>query len=197
MSVTRPGNRLRLLTILAFCTGLALGSFWLLEVMRKGAVDNTPLAKRTDPDYFVEKFNFVRMSKTGEARYNISGSKLTHFPKDDIFEIQDPVLHSLAKEKPPMTMRSERAIVDQDNSRIQMIDKVRMDRAPSATTQRFNLKSDYMLVLPEEDVMRTDKPVDIIFGTGALTGIGMSANNATGEFRVLSRVRGVFLPRPR
>lgn len=197
MNESRPVYRFRLLVILAIAITLALGSFWLLEVMRSGPDNDVPQPKRTDPDYYVEKFNFVRMSKTGEARYNISGAKLVHFPEDDAFEIQQPVLHSLAPDRPPMTMRSNRAIVDKDNTRIQMIDNVQIDRPASATTSNFHLTSDSMLIFPDEDLMRTDKPVDLTLGTTTLSGIGMSANNATGEFRVLNRVRGKFLPRPR
>jgi lipopolysaccharide export system protein LptC len=197
MTRSHPHNRFRLLAVLAITIGLALGSFWLLEVMRKSGDNALPAAARTDPDYYVEQFNFVRMSPTGEARYNISGAKLMHYPKDDVIEIDSPVLHSLSPDRPSSTMRSERAIVDQSNTRIQMIGNVQMERPASATTTRFQLKSEYMLIFPDEDRMRTDKPVNIVSGTTTLDGVGMSANNATGEFRVLSQTRGKFLPQPR
>jgi lipopolysaccharide export system protein LptC len=49
-----------------------------------------------------------------------------------------------------------------------------------------------MLLLPDEDVMQTDKPVEILFGQSKLTGTGMFANNATRELRVSSNVHGTY-----
>ena len=66
-------NRFQLWVTVAVVMALALGSFWLLDVIRRGMEDNTPVAKRTEPDYYVEQFNFVRLAKTGQARYHVSG----------------------------------------------------------------------------------------------------------------------------
>jgi lipopolysaccharide export system protein LptC len=49
-----------------------------------------------------------------------------------------------------------------------------------------------MLVLPEEDVVKTDKHVDITLGRSTLSGTGMYANNATSEFRLSSNVHGTY-----
>jgi lipopolysaccharide export system protein LptC len=51
-----------------------------------------------------------------------------------------------------------------------------------------------MLVLPDDDVVQTNKPVEIALGTSVLTGTGMYVNNATREFKLMHKVRGVFYP---
>src|SRR4051812_47560099 len=146
----RAANRFRLGILIALAGALALGSFWVLEVMRKSLNDSTPQPIRTRPDYFVEKFNFVRMAKTGIAQYNISGEKLVHNPVDDSHEIKLPDVNSLSKERPPMTLRSERAIVDRDSSQVHMYDHVQVDRPETPANQAFHLASEYLLLLPDD-----------------------------------------------
>lgn len=195
MSARRAGNRYRMLLLLGLGLGLALGSFWLLEVMQKGVTDRMPKALGNEPDYYVEHFNFVRMSKTGEARYNIAGTRMIHRPLDDTYEITLPVVHSLSQTAPPLAMRSQRATVDPDSSKIHMFDQVEADRPASATTDHFHLKTEYLLILPDDDVIQTDKAAELTLGSARLTGIGMYANNATREFRLAQRVHGIYPPK--
>lgn len=195
MTTRRAGNRYRMLLVLGLGIALALGSFWLLEVMQKSVVSAPQNALGNEPDYYVENFNFVRMSKTGQARYNIAGTRMIHRPRDDTYEITLPVIHSLSQTGPPLAMRSQRAVVDPDSSKIHMYDKVEADRPESATTDHFHLKTDYLLILPDDDVIQTDKAAELTLGTARLTGIGLYANNATRELRLAQHVHGVFPPR--
>ena len=195
MNARRSANRYRLLLLLGGGVALALGSFWLLQVIQKGAIDNTPEVRRNAPDYYVEKFNFVRMSKTGEARYNVAGTRMIHRPVDDTYEITLPVIHSLSPGQPPLLVRAERAIAVPDSSKIHMIDRVEADRPGSTTSEPFHLKSDYVLILPDDDVIQTDKAVELNLGSTHLTGVGMYVNNATREFRLAQRVHGTYPPR--
>lgn len=196
LNARRAGNRYRMLLLLGLGIGLALGSFWLLEVIQKSAVNTAPNALKNEPDYYVENFNFVRMSKTGQARYNIAGTRMIHRPLDDTYEITLPVVHSLSQTAPPLAMRSQRAMVDPDSSKIHMYEMVNADRPASATTDHFHLKTEYLLILPDDDVIQTDKAAELTLGTARLTGIGMVANNATRTFRMAQRVRGTYPPRP-
>lgn len=194
MSNGQPANRVRLGVILALLTALALGSFWMLEVLRRSSNETFADLPKDEPDYMIEKFNFVRMSKTGRVRYNISGAKLLHYPENDSFEIQLPVLNSLGQDQSPMTMHAERAIVDNTGNKIHMYRNVQMDRPAVGANEHFHLASEYLLILPDNDVMQTDKPVDITFGRARLSGTGMFANNATREFRLSAHVRGTYQP---
>jgi lipopolysaccharide export system protein LptC len=188
-------RRFGMLPLLLLALVLALGSFWLLEIMRKSAKDAGPSAARVDPDYYVENFNFVRLSATGEAQYNISGKRMVHNPADDTHTVDLPVINSLSRERPPMTARAQRAWIEPDGSKVHMYDQVRIDRPKTPASTRFHMESDYLLVLPDEDIMRSDKPVRMMLGESQLNGTGMVANNATGEVRLASRVQATLPPR--
>jgi len=193
MNSEQSTRRFRLALILAVMISLALGSFWVLEVMRRNASDFVPDTARTEPDFYVEKFSYVRISTDGETRYRISGKRLTHNPKDNSYDIEQPVVSNQNMTNPaPTTLRADRARVDSDYSKIHLYDNVHMDRPASPTADDLHLTSDYLLLLPDDDVAQTDKAVHIKSGRSTLTGIGMFANNATREFRLSSNVHGTY-----
>jgi len=184
--------RFRFVMTLAPLVVLALGSFWLYEVMRRATDDVIPNPERSQPDFYVEKFSYVKLSKTGAAQYHFAGERLTHNPQDDSYDIVRPVLNNISNTESPVTIRAERARVNSDNSQVHLYDNVRMDRQASPTTQPIHVRSEYMLVLPDDDVVKTHKAVEITAGQSKLTGIGMFANNATREFRLTSNVHGTY-----
>lgn len=192
MKSVNSANGVRLIVLIAISAALALGSFWLVEVMQRQTEDSLPARARTEPDFYVEKFNFVRMGKTGDARYNLTGTEMKHYPQDDSYQVQNPVMHSYSANKPPMVSRSLRATVSNNSSEVHMYDNVHIDRPASATSRHFQLTTSYLLLLPDDDVMKTPNPVEIKIGDSVLNGAGMFANNATGEFRLSSKVKGQY-----
>lgn len=192
MNEARTARRFRLAVILALMGALALGSFWLFEVMRRATDDALPNPERKEPDFYVEKFSYIKMSPNGKAQYHFSGSRMTHNPLDDSYDIAQPVVSNLDNVQAPMTMRSDRATVNSDNSQVHMHDNVHMDRPASLTAEPMHVKSEYLLLLPDDDVIKTDKPVEITVGQSKLTGTGMYANNATRELRLTSNVHGTY-----
>lgn len=193
----RAALRIRLTIILVCLTALALGSFWVLQAMQHGADDTLLTRQRSKPDYYVEQFSYVKMSDTGQPRYDITGEKMVHFPADDSFEVTRPVVTTLDKAKPAMTLRSQRAVIEDDNSKIHLYEDVNADRAAVGSAEAMHLKTEYLLLLPDDDIAKTDKPVEITMGKSIMTGTGMIANNAIQELQLLHDVRGTYQPRPR
>lgn len=192
MNDAKSANRIRLLVIISLCGLLALVSFWLLQVIRNQEVGGAPQLGRNEPDYYVQKFVFVRMSKAGQPQYIISGDKLTHRPLNDSSEVLLPVVQSLSPDQPPVTIHAKRALVDQDSSKVQLLGNVDMERSASAKIESLRLKTEALLILPDDDLMQTDLPVEITMGKSVLTGTGMSANNGTREFRLSNQVHAIY-----
>jgi len=191
----RGTGRYRVLIFLGGAIGLALGSFWLLQVVNRQAETGKPDQRRNEPDYYVEKFNFVRMSIAGEAQYNIAGARMIHRPLDNSYEITLPVVQSLRPGKPALMIRSQHAIATPDNNRIDMIDKVVAHQPAAAGSEPFTLKSEYLQIFPDDEILRTDKAVEIMLGQARMTGVGMEANNATRQIKLMEQVHGSFPPR--
>jgi lipopolysaccharide export system protein LptC len=187
-------NRIGMLSLLVGSAVLVLVSFWVMEVMRRSADEGAPQVERIEPDYFVENFTFIRLSQARGARYNISGKRLEHNPVDDTHHIRHPEVNSYSDERPPVKATAQRGIVSPDNTKVHLYDDVRIDRPASSSAQLVRMRSDYLLVLTDEDIVRTDKPVEITLGKSVLRGTGMVANNATRQLQLGSAVHATFAP---
>lgn len=190
-------QRWRVLIILLGGIFLALGSFWLLQVMNGAGLDLQAGKQSNEPDYIVTNFSLVRMSQQGKPSYIVSGTKLTHYPLDDASVISKPFVRKLAADAPPMDIHAEHARVDQGNSRVQLSENVLINRIATPTVKNMALKTEALTVFPDEDRMESAVPVDMVMGTSRMTGVGMAANNATRQIEILDQLHITYPPAKR
>ena len=193
----RNAQRWRIATILSAGAVFALGSFWLVQVINRGDFARGVDAPKTEPDYIVDNFSFVRMTPDGKPRYIISGEKLTHRPSDDSLDVEMPVVQNLASRQPPMTMRAKTAHIDQANNIVDLKGDVDIRRPPLGAAKAMSLQTEALTVYTDEDRMETAHSFDLVVGNSTVSGVGMKANNATGRLDVESRMQLNFPPRAR
>lgn len=182
-----------LITIVVGCF-LAFGSYWLLHIMDgAGEVDDDRF--KNEPDYIVEKFSFVRMTPQGQPQYLFTGEKLTHRPVDDSSEVLRPVLQNLAPGAPPTTIIAQRALIYQSDSKVDLLGQVDIRRPASPTSQAVHIRTEQLIVYPDEDRMESSVAVAGQIGAATIEGIGMKANNATRQLNFASRGRLVYPPK--
>ncbi len=195
-------DRFRLWLGVILLATVALGSFWVLEVMRRNDVEgNTRSSARSEPDYYVEKFDFIRLPNNGKANYHIIGDRLTHHPLDDNYLIQQPRINSFDADKTPVNIRAERALIEQktlalipqrEHDQIHLQGNVQVERPDTASAKRMTLKTEYLLLLPDQDLIKTDQPVNLISSNTEITATGMTANSSAQQLQLLSKVRARF-----
>jgi lipopolysaccharide export system protein LptC len=56
----------------------------------------------------------------------------------------------------------------------------------------LRVQTEYLQIVPDRNLARTDKPVIISEGRSMLSGVGMEFNNKTRQFALQSQVRGTF-----
>lgn len=186
--------RIRLAIIFTVVLILALCSMWVNMVIRKSASDTEALAQRSDPDFIVENFRYFKMKPDGQPQYEAIGTKMTHFPIEDSYLIDNPVIYSLNDYSQFQTIRSQTAYIEDFNTKIHMRDDVVMEREPSARKGPFRLTSEYVLIYPDDEIMTSDKEVTVHDGNAVMTGIGMRGHNATSELQILSNTRVTYTP---
>lgn len=193
-SYKRTAHRWRLLALMLTAVFCAFGSFWLLQVMQ--GEDNTPGGSAgNEPDYIIDNFSWVRMSETGKPRYVISGERLTHHPVDNTALVDKPVVQSLTVEHPPMTMTAEHALVSQNQNQIDLTGNVDIQRPAGAKSEPLRIRTEALTVLPDEDIVKTDKAIEMQLGASSVAGVGMLANNATQQVHLGGRGQIIYPPR--
>ena len=193
-SYKRTAHRWRLLLLMLFAVFCAFGSFWLVQVMQ--GEDNTPGAGAgNEPDYIIDNFSWVRMSEAGKPRYVVSGDRLTHRPADNTALVEKPVVQNLTADHPPMTMTAEHALVSQNQNQIDLTGNVDIQRPAGKDSQPLRIRTEALTVLPDEDIVKTDKPIDMKLGASSVNGVGMLANNATQQVHLGGRGQILYPPR--
>ena len=190
----RKSHRIRLALILALFVIVALGSFWLLQVMQRSD-DAISIDAGNEPDYIVEKFSFVRMTPEGRPRYLLHGDKLTHRPIDDVSIVERPVMQTMTPGEPPLTIDADRARIRHKVNEIDLLGGVDIVRPASPSTRNMRLKTEALTVFPDEERMLSDTRVDMVLGSTTLTGHGLAINNATQQMQLTNRSRIVIPPK--
>lgn len=193
-SYKRTAHRWRLLAIMLTAVFCAFGSFWLVQVMQ-GEDNAHGINAGNEPDYIVDNFSWVRMSEAGKPRYVISGDRLTHRPADNTALVEKPVVQNLTAEHPPMTMTAEHALVSQNQNQIDLTGNVDIQRPAGKDSQPLRIRTQALTVLPDEDIVKTDKPIDMKLGASSVNGVGMLANNATQQVHLGGRGQIIYPPR--
>lgn len=183
----KTAYRWRMTLIMLFGVAFALGTFWLVQMVNQAGRQAEEDSHRNEPDYIIERFSFVRLDQAGQPSYIIAGDKLTHHPADDSSDIEQPTVHSLSGDQPPMNVRARQARVDQDNSRVKLSGDVRVDRPATATSQAMQMNTSALTLYPDDEKMETDQPVSLQLGATRASGTGMKADNATRQIQLGGR----------
>ena len=180
------------LLFLAAITIIAAISFWALEMTRRSGNDAKDQSQRTQPDYFVENFDYVKIGADGNPKIRMRGAKLIHHPQDDSSTVLQPVVVSYSGQRQPMTLRSDRLIVNGDRSQLHFHDNVKMEKPEARGNDTLFVESQYLLALPNRDLVTTTKKATLTLGYSTLSGVGMIADNVHQTLSFQSEVKGSF-----
>lgn len=182
----RTAHRWRLGAVFGACLALALGSFYIVQLMNVADMEALTDAQRGEPDYIVEKFSAVRMNPDGKPRYIVAGDKLSHLPLTDSSTVENPLVQSFAaeKDKPPMFITSNTAKLDHVNNTVELLGNVDIRRAASANAKPMTMDTEALTIFADTDEMKTSQPVELTSGATVVRGSGMTANNATRQIKI-------------
>jgi lipopolysaccharide export system protein LptC len=169
---------------------LAVLTFWLDQLVQPLSGNQTTV--RHDPDYIVDGLNALRMDATGRVKHTLVAKRMTHFPDDDLTLLVDPKLVAFSEEHPPVTVTSRHGRVSGNGDHVYFQDDVRVVRAPDAKQTELVLETNYLHVIPDDNIAQTDQPVKIFDGQAVVTASGLDFNSETRVLNLQGRVRGVF-----
>ena len=166
-------------------------TFWLDRQMNPSTLVSDGKA-RHHPDYIVENFSATRAGPDGIPRYTLSARRMVHYPDDDTTFLETPKLVSFAKSGITLTATSKNAMLSGDGDNVYLTDDVRLIRSAYAHKDELKVETSYLHVIPDEDIAKTDKPVQISDSQTRITSVGLEFNNRTRILKLLSNVRGTY-----
>jgi lipopolysaccharide export system protein LptC len=185
------GERLSALFPLLLLASLAALTFWLDQAVQLPAA-NGAVAKRHDPDYFVDGLSALKMDREGKVSYTLAADKMVHFPDDDTTRLTNPRWVSLGTGQAPVTITAEQALLSSNGENVYFEENVRVVRDPSGKQSRLLLETDYLHVIPDANIARTDRPVRITDANTVVNAVGLELNSETRVLKLLSNVKGIY-----
>ena len=182
---------------LGLMLALALLTFYLERTVRE---DESPAAaRRHDPDYYVINFTTTTYNSAGAAESMMSAARMVHYPDDDTTELFAPRVVQSKPNEPRYSVKAERGQLSRDGDEVFLYGDVLLVREASEHGPEARMTSEFLHILRDRSLVRSDKEVKIVEGTRSLQGRGMEYDNVSRELvlrhDVLARFNSLELPK--
>lgn len=177
---------------LALMLSLALLTFWLERAVHE---DERPTAaRRHDPDYMVTNFTTTTYNREGAAESVLSAAKMLHYPDDDSTELIAPRVVQAKPDEPRFTVRADRGALSREGDEVFLYDNVVLVREADGERPEARMTTEFLHIVRDRSLVRTDRPVKIVEGSRSLSGRGMEYNNESRELELRHDVVARFEP---
>jgi lipopolysaccharide export system protein LptC len=182
---------------LGLMLALALLTFYLERTVRD---EESPTAvRRHDPDYYVINFTTTTYNAGGAAESRMSAERMVHYPDDDTTELFEPRVMQSKPNEPRYTVRAERGQLSRDGDEVFLQGNVVLVREASEHGPEARMTTEFLHILRDRSLVRTDREVKIVEGSRSLQGRGMEYNNVSRELLlrhdVTARFNSLELPK--
>lgn len=179
-------DRLPSVVALMLLAALVVGTWWAADYAQRAVPIDPPRRVTHEPDHWASQFTLVRSDEKGMIINRLEGDYMEHFPDNDSYEIQVARAVGQQPDSPLTVATSDTAIMDEDGSRVVMKGNAHVHRQEDSENRPLDVKSDVLIILPDEDVMYTDLPALVVHGNSTMNGKGMRYDNKTRQLQVYS-----------
>jgi len=170
---------------------LGVLTLWLqYAVLESSGGDAKPA--RHDPDSIVENFTVQRLDGSGKLQYTFSAPKMMHFSDDDSGEVLYPRFVQMAADGGNFIATANRGTINRQGEEAFLYGSVLFLREATPERPEFRARTEFLHLLAEQGIARTDHTVTISEGRSVLTGVGMVVNKSKQQFMLQSHVKGIF-----
>ncbi len=179
-------ERLPALIAIALLFVLVAGTWWAADYTQRAVHIEPPRRITHEPDAWSSNFVMVRADANGMAINRMEGDYLQHFPDDDSYEVTQARAIGQRANSPITVATSNMAIMDRDGTRITMRGNAHLHRKPYDDRPALDVKSEELILLPDEDVAYTNLRAVVVNGKSTMVGTGMRYDNANRILKVFS-----------
>jgi lipopolysaccharide export system protein LptC len=165
---------------------------WWLDARVRSPQGLGGAANRGAPDFYIEGFNAVRMNPDGTRRYELAGKRLVHYADENSAMLSSPTLLYYDYERAPLTVSADTAEVENGGENVYFRGDVRIERPPFDFNPRLGVTTNYLHVIPDQEIAKTDQPVTMAEGNSTARAVGLEFDNRTSRVKLLSRVQAHY-----
>lgn len=179
-------ERIPAMIAIALLLTLVVGTWWAADYAQRSIPLDPPRRVTHEPDSWAQNFVMVRTDPKGVAMNRLEGARMQHYPDDDSYKVWTAKAIGQQPGSPITIGTSKIAIMDQDGARILMQGDARLYRQADKDRAALDVTSDELTLLPDEDIVFTDRPALVINGNSTMNGKGMRYDNKTRKLQVFS-----------
>lgn len=168
-------------------------TFLLVQVNTPQTDEAATQPKRHVADYTMDGVSATALDETGATKYRFTGVHMNHYEDDLTYDVTFPALRVYAPDRPQVTARADLGKMNGDGTIIDLYNNAKVIRAQGPDARQDPLMtadSTYFQVLLNDDMVRTDKPVELHRGPSVMNANGLVFNNVTRQVQLLGNVRG-------
>jgi lipopolysaccharide export system protein LptC len=173
--------------------GLLGATYWLnQQVLPEPAKPDS--SKRHDPDAIIENFTATKLNEQGAPNFIMAATKMLHYPDDDSTTLEVPRITMLSSGQPAIYAIAQHGAISSKGDVVLLHDNVEVLREASAQQSGLTLQTDYLNIMPDQNLANTDRPVVVVDAHNIVHATGMEMNNKTRTLKLLSQVRSEHVP---
>ena len=168
-------------------------TFLLVQVNTPQTDETATRPKRHTADYTMDGISATALDETGVTKYRFTGVHMNHYEDDLTYDVTYPALRVYAPDRPQVTARADLGKMNSDGTVVDLYNNAKVIRAQGSDARQDPLMtadSTYFQVLLNDDIVRTDKPVELHRGPSIMNANGLTFNNVTRQVQLLGNVRG-------
>ena len=169
---------------------LALLTFYIERTVN--VEDSNPSAARHDPDYLMSNFSTTTYNREGRPVTSLSATKMVHYPDDDSTELVAPRVVQSRPAEARLTVTAERGVLSSRGDEIFLYDNVVLDREAHQARPAARVTTDFLHIVRDRSLVRTDRRVLIEEEHRSISGRGMEYRNDSAEFLLRNDVQAKF-----
>ena len=179
--------------------GLAALTYWLDSQVQPPAPRRDG-SERHDPDIYIEGFRAIELDAQGRSRQAVAGKRAMHYGDDQTTEIIAPMLSQTEAGKPAFRVTATTGKLSGDRKEVFFTGNVRAVREAGPTKPGespagpVTVTTEYLHVIPDKEIARTDKAVTIEEPRGIIRSVGLELDNKAKTLKLRSGVHGTLQP---
>jgi lipopolysaccharide export system protein LptC len=166
--------------------GLVVGTWWAAEYTQRAVTSDPPRRFTHEMDSWSRNFVMLRSSPDGKPINRLEGDYAEHYPDDDSYVITAPRAIGQQAGSPITVATSKTGVMYDGGKRIVMQQDAHMHRKPDADTPPLDVRSEKLVIMPDDNTISTDLPAVVLRGQSQMNGTGMTYNNKTRQLEVYS-----------
>ena len=173
--------------------GLLGATYWLNQQVQPEPARPAG-SLRHDPDSIVENFSAIRLNEQGTPHFIMSAARMLHYPDDDSTVIEMPRITLLAEDRPPLFASARTGSISGKGEELFLEGDAEVLREAGVQQGQFALQTEYLHIIPDHDLVRSNRAVTFIEAHTTVNAVGMELNNKTRTIKLLSKVRSEHAP---